>query len=927
MIRRTLGTPLALLSSITLSVLAGSLEALPLIQHRPPPYVERGKPVRMEFRLGDLASDPVREAYLHYRYRGEPTYHHQPAEVLDRRIVAEVSFTDASATMAEYYLTTEHHDGRVRAWPDPAGPAGPAAVDIIEPRRDAPQAFDTRSGRIEHAILSPEPGARLRPDDVFAAVTFFYEHAEAIPDSFQVRLNDRNISTAAEINPWLITWIPPEPLMPGDYTLTVDYSSPDGHSIRIAGWDFSILSTISPPAEDIPPYAEPREGLITGGQIQGTARSQSSSNRTSNLARNNIRVSGRHGELRYTLSGLITTQEDVRLQRQNQYAAELKAGDWLVLEAGHIHPSLNPFLMAGRRVRGLHSDIRLRSGAMQMQFIYGQLHRRIKPLYRELVHETRTLSLDSEGNEITENQFILQSERQGAGTYARNMAGARIGYGGDGPFGFSVSVLRVEDRTGSIDLVRSFDDLDPGLLDGLDPAQRQVLSANPELLDIRTGDPPPRGNVGIATDFHLHADNNRIQIHGDLAASLINDDISPGILDQKRADNLGFALDDATVSLFDRLSWLIVINENMNALPLKVHDQKAELIMPKGVLAAQTRINLNYFDHNAAIQYQWIGPDFSTLTNTGLRRDVGGYSISDRFRLWSNTVYLTLGHERLKDNVIGHRDATTTTTANRIDVGWYPMAPELPNVTARIHRRTRDNGHERTNPLLPSELVLASVRNVQQVGDEFDVRPSPRDNVTMQYSLSLSQPFALLDIDHEASVNLARISTKDRVFLYGDHKTHSAGMTLSSTFTGTPVRTEVGFNTHRSESSSGLSTLSVHGLQGGLSWDFPEQRISFAAELGLTFDRSETTRLVDRLYEEAPGNTIPEQFARYYTPDTDPPEKERTISYLLGSDLRYQLDPRHTVHVSGSYIRLADRYTRLSLPNHHLFQLRYVYDF
>jgi hypothetical protein len=77
----------------------------------------------------------------------------------------------------------------------------------------------------------------------------------------------------------------------------------------------------------------------------------------------------------------------------------------------------------------------------------------------------------------------------------------------------------------------------------------------------------------------------------------------------------------------------------------------------------------------------------------------------------------------MQDNVIGNRNATTRSITNRVNLGWYPATRHLPRVTVGVRRRSRDNGIGRTNPFLPGELVNASVRNVEQIGDSLIVHP------------------------------------------------------------------------------------------------------------------------------------------------------------------------------------------------------------
>ncbi|MEX0681717.1 MAG: hypothetical protein WD097_10085 [Balneolales bacterium] len=909
---------------------AGTVSAQIQIQHQPPPFVETGETSTFEFRAPGINNDNIREAYFMYRYGGESAWRQEQASITDSRIHAEVTFGNFSAISAEYYLSIEFHDGSTLTWPNQNAQSDPASVEIIPARDSTAMPYDRLTGEIQHTVLTPEPGSRVRTDDFVLAIALFYEHEPAEPDSFVVQLNGEVITDDAEITPWLITYVPPEEPAPGLYTINLAYNSSDGNRINIADWDFRIVSSAAlagVPSTSTGFEQLPAGRLISSGQYQATARSQSYSDQTTNLLRNSLRVSGRQGNVSYSLNGLLTTQEDPRLQPQNRYAAQIRAGNWLMFEAGHVYPSLNPYLIAGRRMHGVHTELRLLSENLHMQFLYGKLNRNISPLYRQVEPEIRVVGQNSMGEDITDTTYVFQSQTRGTGTFARDIMGARVGFGSGRYFMFSVSALRVEDATQSIDVIRSYDDLDPAYLSDLDTEHRSRLEDYPERLDIRTSDPRPMGNFSFATDMQVNIDNSRVQLHSDFAGSLVNSDISKGILDKNRADELGFDLDDDVASLLEQLSWLIVINENMNALPLKIRDEEADIFVPNGIFATRTRLNLNYFNHNASLQYQWVGPDFYSLANVGQRRDIAGYTVSDRFRLLTNTLYLTLGHENLNDNVIGNRDATTRSITNRANLGWYPRSQLLPRVTIGVYRRTRDNGFIRTNPYLPDSLVNASVRSVEIQDEQLVVHPSPRNNETMQYSVSATQRFALFDLTHDASINYTRMSTDDHVFDFGDFSSNVFSMDLTSSFPAMPVRSNLGFILNRTKSNNGLNNLRIWGFNTGVTWYFMENRFRLNSELAVTFDRLESVPLVDRVFEEFPGPASDEIYGRYYTPDFESVSDEQTASYLLSGELRYNIHPLHALHLLVNYTRLSDRYNVLRIPDNHLVQMRYVFNF
>lgn len=899
-----------------------------LVHHQSPPFVEPGEPLSFEFRIPGMAPESIREAYFNFRYDGEQTFRQIRAEVHDHLVVAGITLDGYSGRTAEYYLSLEYRNGELFHWPDPQTGRGPAAVEIIS-RVQAPALIaDSYSGRIEYSILSPQPDERMRQSDFFVGITLFYEFEEAVADSFVVLFNGSDVTARSEVSPYLITYLPEEAPEPGGYTVQVLYNSPDGTSLEIANWPFRLISDTARPTEDDRFLAAaPPSGLITSGQYQATASNRVIAEQSTQLFRNNLRISGRQGSVRYSLSGLLTTEEDPRLQPQNRFAGSLEAGEWFKFEAGHVYPTLNPYLIAGRRMQGLHTSLNLFSSNLQFQFLSGQLSRRIPPVYAGLVREERILGQTSLGENILETSYLLRSQPGGSSTYQRDIMGARVGFGNERPFALSFSALRVRDNMNSVEVVRSFSDLSTQKLSTLTAAEQLELRENPDLLRLQTSDPRPQANLALATALRVNLDNNRFQLHADAAASLINDDITEGVLDKNRADDLGFDLDDNITSLLDQLSWFIVINENMNALPFRFQDDETVVFVPTGIFGGHSRLNLNYFNHNLTVQYQWVGPDFSTLANVGQRRDLAGYSITDRFRIFSNTLYLTLGHEVLRDNVIGNRDATTYSTTNRVQLGWYPVSDRLPRITFGVRRRSRDNDLERNNPFLPAQLSGASVRNVRSVADSLVVLPAPRNNVTMQYNASVSQRLRLLELNHDTELNYTYMTTEDRVFDFGDFVSHVLSFSISSSGFGMPLQTVLGFNMNHTESSSGLSSVMVYGFSGGFTWNFLQNRFQLGSEFALTLDTSETTPLTDAVYEGFTGRSNEEIFWRYFIPDATAFREELTASYLFSGNVRYRIADGHSIQLQGTYTHLADRHTGLAIPDNHMVQARYIFDF
>ncbi len=918
------------------TVCASPLMAQGDIRHQSPVLLEAGQEAEFRFDIPGLSSAQIADAVFWYRYAGESGFRQIRPRTDNGSVTASFTPEDTGAADFEYYLDLELMDGRRVTFPAQNPAENPVRVPVVDTGTENAGSGATEFGAFQ--ILSPEPGSTLRAEDVVIAVTFFYENNDYEGIRYRIYLNNTDVSESAFVSPYLITYHTKQLPRTGDHEVRIT-AEKDGPEQDVLSWRFSTGDDVQPerrvPTTALRPQAEPQRTMIPSGQVEVSTLSQSYSGQSEGAARTTFRVSGREGEFQYRLNGLFTTQEDPRRQPVNRFAAEINYGKWFELQAGHVYPTLNSFLISGRRMYGVHTGVRLMNENLQLQFLHGELARSISPRYRELRREEEPVRdesgnpvTDSQGNPFTEVTYQLGPEAGGTGTYQRRLTGARLGLGSRRVFGWSLSALRVEDDVNSIDVFRSFSDLDQQAFSTLTPEQREELQDDPRLLELRDGAPPPQGNLALATDLVFRSPDGRVNWRADLAASLLNNDISNGILTSERAEDLGYQVGDGVVDTFDRLSWLIIINENMNSLPYRVEDGSAEPYVPGGIFAGDSQLNLNYFGHNLTVQYRWIGPDYASLANSALRRDIAGYTITDRFRMFDNSFFVTLGHENLRDNVVNNRLATTYSMTNRIGLSWLPSDRGLPRISGGLSYRTRDNRVDRNNPFLPAELQQASVRNVDEITDEEVItRPGPRDLNTLQFNGSISQSLRLFDQNHDLNLNYSGVLTRDNVFDFGDFSSHTFSFQVITNFTALPLRTVAGLNYVTSESISGLSTLNIFGGNAGFDYSLLENRLNLNADITLSSNVSQNTPLITRTFD--PGgepDALAQPFLLYYAADPNPENitRNETLTAAFGGGARYDINRNHSVLLRLQYTRFGDQFGDLSLPDDHFVQLRYI---
>jgi len=370
----------------------------------------------------------------------------------------------------------------------------------------------------------------------------------------------------------------------------------------------------------------------------------------------------------------------------------------------------------------------------------------------------------------------------------------------------------------------------------------------------------------------------------------------------------------------------------MSTLPFKYTendsgDMEVQPFFPTSILANDSRLHLNYYGHQVQVRYQWIGPDYQSLANSTIRRDVAGFGITDRFRLLDNRLNVTLGYENLRDNLMNSRDATLRTTTLRGGLSWYPSNPDLPRLSLSTRYRKRDNDLERFNPFVPDpDLQNAALRNFEVSNGDTLTTAMPQLRETYSINSSVSQDIELFSYIHQVSVNYGITNTNDRLFTYGDSRSHNLSFRFQSRIdrTNLPLRTRIGYNINTSESMGGLSDVKISGINAGVEALLFENRLSLNTDLIYTRNRFSSLSL------DVSDNDNPESFSdNYYVPgDESERDRRHTNSFIIRLSAQYDITRNHGLMATVNYTNNRDPLGNLaSMHNDRILQLRYLFRF
>lgn len=895
----------------------GIAQAQVSILHQPLISVTEGEAVEIRFSLTGSTPENMQDAAVFFRTDGALTYSRRVATIQGNEFVARIGGSEISGTLLEYYIEVETPTGQRFTFPSARPQNEPVSVNIL-PSEDEIVSVEGSAEGFDYRILSPAPQSNMISDDALIAVSFFYSGEPADPAGFRLYLNGVNVTDQSSVSSFLITHLPGEMEL-GSHTAEVRYLM-NGRELSIVTWTFIVVDPSSRAARYIMETSE------FTGDARIVGRNQQIAGNNLDFVRGSVNLRGREGNFYYSANGLVTTQESARLQPQNRYGLHLRYDDWAVLELGHVFPSINPLLLAGRRVYGLNAELALPSNAIRIQFITGELNRRVTSRYTP-VEERIVNQVTPGGNFISDTTYVIGLQPGGTGTFAQNIIGGRFSVGSGRYFQLGFNALKIEDDLNSIDFFYEYNPLTmQPFLSQLNAEQRARLEADPDQLIISGGHPTPVGNVVAATDLSLRFDRNRVMLDSDAAVSLLSNDTSIGVLDQLRAEDLGFTIDENVADLLERLSWLIIINERMNALPIKVDGDESEVFIPRGIFAYQSRLGLNYFRNNFAVQYRWIGPDFISLANNGIRRDIAGFTVTDRFRMLDNSLYVSLQFESLHDNLINQLDATTNTLNYGTTISWFPVSRSIPRITTGFRFIQRDNNTEWQNPLTPADRLNASIRNarIEIAGTDttYITLATPRKQDTWQYNVVVSRPIDTSIGVHDVQLSVNLVDTKDKQFTYGDFRSVGYFLGLQSSFTGINLRTNLTATLNNSEAQSGLTKINIYGINAGLNYSMMENKITINAETAI-LGNTVNSRMLTVNDNDTPNNV----FDDFYEVDPDARSRQENTSYIFSGGVIYQPFPSHQFGVSGSYTNVVNRIQTFSFPNDHFLQFRYVYFF
>lgn len=654
----------------------------------------------LDFRLELQQGASMSRVTLLYKTFGQTEYKEKEMLVSGSVGTVQIPAAEVSLPYIEYYFRLESRNGNVETYPlglPTSGAALQIAVSAVSPKDK------------EVIILSPSKGELVTLSDLFISISLMKASDNINPIATKLYLDDIDVTPMAMFAGELIILYPenfPGTISTGAHKLRVDLYDNLGEQYHTLSSDFQVVTT---------QYADAVASTFKyTGSIEGESRNEQFNDDSEWYNNLTMNFNSTYSGWDIDAYGYVTSEEKNYLQPQNRFSASVNS-DWLELKVGDSYPQMPELIMDGKRIRGVSGALKF--GFFNIEAAYGSTRRGLEGNFIEAI-PSNSNTLESGIIAVDSLKYGQPYARVELGTYSRNLFALRPSFGARENFQLGFSYLHGKADIESIE-----------------------LGAN------------PKENVVLGTDLFVGLDDQRITFTGEIAASLMNEDISVGEFTDAQIDSV-FGSD----SYFDADPEMIKDIKNYLGNFITVNQYLGPLNPQEfASMAAEAAINLNYFNNNVRASYIYRGNEFNSFGQSYLRTDVKGINITDRIRMFDNKVFLSVGYEKLEDNLQETKVATTKYETINTSISIFPRA-NFPNITLGFTHYNNNNGLSIIDP---------------------DVQNYAIDDATNKFTASLSYDIEV-GVKHSTSLSFLTSTREDNSLLNTDASFLSTSLSVSS---------------------------------------------------------------------------------------------------------------------------------------------------
>jgi len=329
----------------------------------------------------------------------------------------------------------------------------------------------------------------------------------------------------------------------------------------------------------------------------------------------------------------------------------------------------------------------------------------------------------------------------------------------------SVSQENLEASLDSLDVDYTVEDLSNDQWDGNKPEDNIVLgsdfsmSFDNQKIKFKTGFAFSMLNQNIWDPVMTNADFDVLmdeyadcfigQIYSNVPSDLVwencqaSSELNPNWLPEENIITEGTSLDDIPL---DPADYENIFHMNINQVPLVPIDITTGeigigeiLMMPS--LAYNIDLSLNYLGHNLDFGFKQVGPEFNSLSNPYIQKDIREQSFSDRVRLLENRMFIFFKWKRTEDGILENNIGKT----DRFDMNLslYPGI-DLPTFNIGFGSYIRDNGISESECYGPDGIYVEctdDILNGLNETDNFTIITRKESTKSNQFNISATNKF------------------------------------------------------------------------------------------------------------------------------------------------------------------------------------------
>tara|TARA_B100000073_G_scaffold139787_1_gene115021 strand:+ start:49 stop:2289 length:2241 start_codon:yes stop_codon:yes gene_type:complete len=643
-------------------------------------------------------------------------------------------------------------------------------------------------GQSGMVIMSPDPGSTVSGKDLLIAVSLIAT-SNLDPNKISLFLDGEDITDNIYVDSDILSCLI-DNIESGNHELKLVIDE----NIESLNWKFSTSTDDSE--------------LNYKGRIRTSSSFDRIDNQNLNINKVTLDFKGTAYEwLKFRTNLKLTSQENILDQPRNVYGFRLDVKEYLMLKIGDVNPRFSYFTVNGKRIRGINSNLNL--GWLNFQFTKGELNRAVQGSL------SNAYSFNVETNDYGEQYLALLRSNY---TFKQDVFASRFSLGSGENFQLGFSFLKAKDDIKSIQdslpkaeilyapntKFGSISDLDSGVVYMI-----SELGTRAVILDGSDwSGQSPKDNIVIGTDMGVNLFNKRVRLDGEVAFSMMNNNIwdgplSLGELDTLLDDSVDFKLlsfdlsDIPDPSEFEKL---LIINPNLTPLvPIDINvfnEDPIDAIFSMPSLAYRGRAITNFFGNYIALEYNQTGPQFNSLANPYLVKNKREWSVADKLKLFQNRLMINIGYKYQDDNILTTVKNVKSQNAYSFGLNFLP-GPNLPIVNFTYRTIERDNGISQVLYLTDSTFT-----------------DNRENNQTNNIMVNLNYNFDYL-WNHSLSTTYVYVEKKDNYkdrnsdFIDPGMLTSVFNFSLSTTY-NSPLKTNITVTSNSTELSIGPG---IRGLQ------------------------------------------------------------------------------------------------------------------